>query len=132
MRTPNPLNPTNELAKERNRAAAERTLLAWVRRCLSLITFGVALDQIYTAVSQTFPHLTANISAKLTTSISLSFLVLGVSLMVLAIIQHYLTIKAIETEDYLNSAVQFLNLFITVSIFMFGVFSFIAVLIRVT
>jgi putative membrane protein len=41
MNIPKPINPNNELAKKRNQAAAERTLLAWVRRCLSLITFGV-------------------------------------------------------------------------------------------
>ena len=38
--TPTPRNIANELAKERNREAAERTLMAWIRTALSLIGFG--------------------------------------------------------------------------------------------
>ncbi|MFM7169470.1 MAG: YidH family protein, partial [Cyanobium sp.] len=40
------VNVTNELAKERNREAAERTLMAWIRTSLSLISFGFGVDKI--------------------------------------------------------------------------------------
>jgi putative membrane protein len=43
------INPTNEFAKERNRAAAERTLLAWIRTSLSLISFGFGIDRVVSA-----------------------------------------------------------------------------------
>ena len=39
-------NTTTELAKTRNRAAAERTTLAWIRTALALISFGFGLDQV--------------------------------------------------------------------------------------
>ena len=37
---------TNELARERNRAAADRTLMAWIRTALSLIAFGFSIGKI--------------------------------------------------------------------------------------
>ena len=46
------MNLTNELAKQRNRDAAERTLMAWIRTCLSLISFGFGLDKIVEAIDR--------------------------------------------------------------------------------
>jgi putative membrane protein len=46
------MNLTNELAKQRNRDAAERTLMAWIRTCLSLISFGFGLDKIIAAIDR--------------------------------------------------------------------------------
>lgn len=46
------MNLTNELAKQRNRDAAERTLMAWIRTCLSLISFGFGLDKIVGAIDR--------------------------------------------------------------------------------
>ena len=40
--TPNK-NLANELARERSRQAADRTLMAWVRTALSLIGFGFGI-----------------------------------------------------------------------------------------
>ena len=51
--TPSPaMNLTNELARQRNRDAAERTLMAWIRTCLSLISFGFGLDKIVGAIDR--------------------------------------------------------------------------------
>lgn len=46
------VNLTNELPKERNRAAANRTMMAWIRTCLSLISFGFGLDKIINAINR--------------------------------------------------------------------------------
>ncbi|PSN78900.1 hypothetical protein C8B47_14595 [filamentous cyanobacterium CCP4] len=40
-----------ELARDRNHLAANRTLLSFVRSSLTLISLGVALDQILTAIA---------------------------------------------------------------------------------
>lgn len=45
------MNLTDKLARRRNRDAAERTLMAWIRTCLSLIGFGFGLDKIVAAIS---------------------------------------------------------------------------------
>lgn len=37
---------TNELARERNREAADRTLLAWIRTSLAMISLGFGLERL--------------------------------------------------------------------------------------
>ena len=36
----------NELARERNREAADRTLLAWVRTSLAMISLGFGIERL--------------------------------------------------------------------------------------
>ena len=36
----------NELARERNREAADRTLLAWIRTSLAMISLGFAIERL--------------------------------------------------------------------------------------
>jgi len=38
---------TNELAKERSREASDRTLMAWIRTSISMISFGFAIAKTY-------------------------------------------------------------------------------------
>ena len=42
----NPSSLTNELARERNREAADRTLLAWIRTRLAVISFGFGIGRL--------------------------------------------------------------------------------------
>ena len=37
---------TDELARERNREAADRTLLAWIRTSLAMISLGFAIERV--------------------------------------------------------------------------------------
>src|SRR5882757_2706696 len=45
--TPSGHNTATELTKERNRLAADRTLMAWIRTSLSLIGFGFGIGKVY-------------------------------------------------------------------------------------
>ena len=94
-----PVNLTNELAKERNRTAADRTLMAWVRTSLSLITFGFGIDKIIAAVNKT--ALGKSASAGLGVNIvAVSFIVIGIGALFAALVEHRLILKRIRHEDF--------------------------------
>ncbi len=46
---------TNALARDRNRAAADRTLMAWIRTALAMIGFGFAVGKLYDTLEKTNP-----------------------------------------------------------------------------
>lgn len=87
-------NLANILAKERNRAAAERTLLAWIRTSLSLISFGFAIYKIIHtfAAEGTQKH-------PMTFLLAVCFILLGTLTMISATIQHIQILKQLQLED---------------------------------
>jgi len=99
------MNLTNELAKERNREAAERTLMAWIRTCLSLISFGFGLDKIIGAIraSRFEGSSHAQLSVRL---ISIGFVLTGILAMAAATRQHRRVLRRLKQDDfvYLDSA----------------------------
>ncbi|WOD37041.1 DUF202 domain-containing protein (plasmid) [Nodosilinea sp. E11] len=114
------INTTNELAKERNRAAAERTINSWLGICLSLIGFGVAFDQIFRSLRRRFPNLEPAITKETATLIGMGFVGLGLVLLGIALIQHRLAVKSIERPDYLMLSVGALNRVVVVGIVLLG------------
>jgi putative membrane protein len=93
------MNLNNELAKERNRAAAERTMMAWIRTCLSLISFGFGLDKIIAAINRSrfdgSAH--AGMSVRL---VAIGFVLIGILAMAAATRQHLRTLKLIRRDDF--------------------------------
>jgi putative membrane protein len=91
---------SNELAKERNRAAAERTLMAWIRTALSLISFGFGLERIISAIRYSrlggSPH--ADLSVRL---LSMGFILTGVTALAAATVQHRRDLRRIRRDDFL-------------------------------
>ncbi|NMF85604.1 DUF202 domain-containing protein [Nodosilinea sp. P-1105] len=123
-----PINTTNELAKERNRAAAERTINAWLGICLSLIGFGIAFDQIFRSLRRRFPAMDPAITKETATLIGMGFVGLGLVLLGIALVQHRLAIKSIEHPNYLMLSVRKLNQIVVIGIVMLGMAGLVATL----
>jgi len=89
---------TNELARERNRAAADRTLMAWIRTALSMIGFGFGVGKLYEALQK------AN-SDRVTDTLNSAYIVgealiaLGVLGLLAAVIQHSQILKKLMMNN---------------------------------
>ncbi|MDM9382396.1 DUF202 domain-containing protein [Chlorogloeopsis sp. ULAP01] len=127
--SPKPTITTTELAKQRNRAAAERTLTSWIQNCLSLIAFGIAFDRIFAALNQTFPKQNTQINSQWTSIIGLSAIAFGIFLLVLAIVGYLINVKSLNQEDYLYRKYRlFYPLTILVgSVIILGLLAFFAI-----
>lgn len=113
------VNTTNELARERNRAAAERTLNVWIGLCLSLIGFGVAFEQIASSLQRAAPM--AILADSNPALVGLGFAGLGLWLLGLALVQHRLTLTALEQSGNVLPSIKRLNRWAVVAIVLVGV-----------
>lgn len=124
-----PDNLTNELAKERNRATAERTLMAWIRTSLSLISFGVGIDGIVNAIyltmgsQKTYP-------LGITRLTGIAFVALGMVAIIAATIEHPKQLRRIQRGDFSRSSNVSLSLIVAIALCTIAVFSFLGLLIQ--
>lgn len=87
-----------ELAKARNRAAADRTTLAWIRTSLALISFGFGLDQVISAIHTMNAHNSANESG--VHLVSIAFIAVGIFTLAVAAKQHKLELSRLNNIQY--------------------------------
>lgn len=125
-----PTSDTTELAKERNREAAERTLTSWIQNCLALIGFGTAFDSIFDAVNHSFPQNSSAINKQLTHIIGLSTIGWGIFLLILVLVGYRAEIKSLERSDYLDRPPHFFNLSIIIgAVILYGLIALVVVFI---
>lgn len=89
-------NPQDELARERNHLAADRSLLSFARSSLTLIGIGVGVDQVVSAIAPTGRYI--DIWAYV---LSLVLVGLGVITLVLAIRDYRGEMQRLKTPVYL-------------------------------
>jgi putative membrane protein len=123
-------NNTTELAKERNRQAAERTLTSWIQACLGLIGFGAGFQSIFDAVNQSFPGSSALFNRGITYMIGLGTVSLGIFLLIPVIIGYRSYLKSLERADFLAHPPCLFNLKLLIgSITLYGLAALAAVLV---
>jgi putative membrane protein len=118
---------TDELARERNRAAADRTLMAWIRTALSLIAFGFSIGKIADYLKKANPDrmLDPIDSARI---FGEAFIALGVFGLIAAIVQYRRIVKQIKRGEFVYTEHLPLAMITAIILLLIGVFGFVAVL----
>ena len=90
---------TNELARERNREAADRTLLAWVRTSLAMISLGFGIERLGQAAVG-FDGPLVGFSPFKTRIFGAALILLGIAATLAGMWEHRHMLKAIKDDDY--------------------------------
>ena len=85
------------LALDRNKLAAERTLMAWVRTSLSMISFGFTIYKFLQVIDEqsTVPIVRPNVPR----NVGLFLTGLGTFVVVVACIQHWSYVKNLRADQ---------------------------------
>jgi putative membrane protein len=116
-------NTSTELAKTRNRAAAERTTLAWIRTALALISFGFGLDKIISAIRNAGGE--GNTSQDVGVQLmSMGFIGVGIFTLLIAMRQHKRELIRLRSDPYLYRDEPSLSIATATAVLVIGVLAF--------
>ena len=120
-------NTSTELAKTRNRAAAERTTLAWIRTALALISFGFGLDKIISAIRDAGGdgHTSQDVGVQL---MSMGFIGVGIFTLLIAMRQHKRELIRLRSDPYLYRDEPSLSIATATAVLVIGVLAFLLLL----
>jgi putative membrane protein len=119
---------SNELARERSREAADRTLMAWVRTALSLIGFGFGIANFRDILLNTGLMANARPYPSAALIFGLGFITLGVLGLLAATIQHWRILQHLKHNDFRYTGFRPLVFIMAILLMIIGLFAFIAVL----
>jgi putative membrane protein len=120
-------NLATELAKERNREAADRTLMAWIRTSLSLIGFGFGIGKLHAYLESSGVHTTLD-PIRSTLIFGESFILLGMLGLLAAVVQHVRILNRLAQPQFAYNAMRPVALAVSIILLLIGAFGFVAVL----
>jgi putative membrane protein len=94
-----PTSLTNELARERNREAADRTLLAWIRTSLAMISLGFGIERLGQA-ALAFDGRMGGFSPLKTRLFGAALIALGIAATLAGMWEHKRVLASIASENY--------------------------------
>ena len=115
------IDESTELSKKRTREAADRTLMAWIRRCLTFVAFGFGIA----AIDQTLEE-TGLENARI---LGLGFVIVALFAVVVAMFQYRQELKMIEAGDYRQKPSLPLGIISAVALCLIGLFAVAGILI---
>ena len=117
----------NELARERNREAADRTLMAWIRTALALIGFGFGIGKLAAYLDTAGLH-PAHDPPHTSLIFGTSFIVVGILGLLAAIVQHVRVLKRLSQPAFAYNAMRPIAMTVAVLLMLIGVFGLFAIL----
>ena len=119
---------STELARERSREAADRTLMAWVRTSLTLIGFGFGFGKLHGYLQAA--GLRERIDPIHSTLIfGLSFIALAILGLFAAVLQHWRVLRELEGGQFVYAPSWPLERITAVLLFAIGLFGLIGLFI---
>ena len=121
---------TNELARERNLLAGDRTLMAWLRTSLSLIGFGFAIAQGYEFVEASYFEETGKVIDTNHTPFyfGISFMVLGLLGTLGGVIQYQNVLKRLRNIEFAYQESWPFSLIVAVLLLIIGIVGLVTLL----
>lgn len=117
----------NELARERNKAAADRTMMAWIRTSIAMIGFGFGIGKISGALEETKLEIPAD-PVHSGQIFGEAFITLGILSLLAAVIQYWRTLNHISMDQFVYSQSRALPMMTAIALLVIGFFAFIAIL----
>jgi putative membrane protein len=120
---------STELASERTRAAADRTLMAWIRTALSLIGFGFGIGRGFELFSAALPEKQLD-PLHGTLVLAICFIVLGMLGLLGAIIQYGRMLKRLEQGDFTYKPSRALPMVVSILLLVIGLLALVVLAVR--